>query len=192
MHKNIKLALFASGTGSNVFNIIQHFKAHPHVEVVAVLCNKSNIGALEHGKNANIPTWVFSREEFEGNAVVDYLKNKHVDVVILAGFLWKISDNLLQAFSGRILNIHPSLLPKYGGKGMYGKHVHEAVVANNESQTGITIHLVNEKYDEGRIIAQFKVAIEPNDTPEAVAAKIGVLEKKHFPAVIEQFILSTH
>jgi phosphoribosylglycinamide formyltransferase 1 len=186
----IKIALFASGTGSNVFNIIQHFKNHLVIEIVAVLSNKPDAGALNHGKNSNIDTFVFTKEQFVGKEVLDYLINKKVNYVILAGFLWKIPSNLLNAFSGKMINIHPSLLPKYGGKGMYGKHVHEAVVANKEPKTGITIHQVNEYYDEGNIVAQFETSLDEHDTPETVAAKISKLEKAHFPGVIEKFILS--
>jgi phosphoribosylglycinamide formyltransferase-1 len=184
-----KIALFASGTGSNVFNIIQHFNNHPMIEVVAVLSNKEEAGALNHAKNANIDTFVFTKEQFAGHEVVDYLTSKKVDYVILAGFLWKIPSIMLDVFSNKMINIHPSLLPKYGGKGMYGQHVHEAVVANKEKKTGITIHHVNEQYDEGNIVAQFEVAIDDQDTPTTVSSKISRLEKEHFPNVIEQFIL---
>jgi phosphoribosylglycinamide formyltransferase 1 len=185
-----RIALFASGTGSNVFNVIQHFNNHPTIEVVVVLSNKSTAGALNHGKNAHIDTFVFTKEQFIGDEVLNYLKSKKIDFVVLAGFLWKIPFNLLDAYAGKMINIHPSLLPKFGGKGMYGKYVHEAVVANKENKTGITIHQVNEQYDEGNIVAQFEVSVDILDTPETVASKISALEKAHFPQVIEQFILS--
>lgn len=188
MDKKIRLALFASGTGSNVFNIISHFQNSSTIEVVAVLSNKSDAGALNHAQNANIETLVFDKAQFSDGVVTNYLISKDIDYVILAGFLWKIPDGLIHQFPDKIINIHPSLLPKFGGKGMYGAHVHEAVVANKETKTGITIHLVNEHYDEGRIIKQFEVAVTPNDTVNEVAIKISVLEKTYFPKTIQEFI----
>jgi phosphoribosylglycinamide formyltransferase-1 len=188
MDKKIRLALFASGTGSNVFNIISHFKNSSTIEVASVLSNKTDAGALNHAKNANIETLVFDKAQFSDGVVTNYLISKDIDFVILAGFLWKIPDGLIHQFPDKIINIHPSLLPKFGGKGMYGTHVHEAVVAHKETKTGITIHLVNEHYDEGRIIKQFEVAVIPSDTVKDVAAKISVLEKTYFPKTIQEFI----
>ena len=146
---SIKIALFASGTGSNVFNIINHFADNDKVEVVSVLSNKPQAGALNHGKNAGIETFVFNRDQFENtDEVLNYLRSVKADYLILAGFLWKIPANLIQAYEGKMLNVHPALLPSYGGKGMYGMNVHNAVVANKEVESGITIHEVNEFYDE--------------------------------------------
>ncbi len=190
--KSIKIALFASGTGSNVYNIIQHFKSNASVEVVAVLSNKPSAGALNHAKNADIPTLVFNREEFyQSNKVENYLKEKETDYVILAGFLWKIPESLVNQFEGKMLNVHPALLkemPQFGGKGMYGMNVHNAVIASGQTMSGITIHQVNEKYDDGAIVESFKCDITAEDTAESLAQKIHGLEKTHFPTTIEQFI----
>lgn len=189
MESKIRIALFASGTGSNVFNIIEYFKDTERVVVAAVLSNKKDAGALTHAQNAGIETFVFDRTLFEDGTVSDYLASKHIDYIILAGFLWKIPSHLILQFPDKIINIHPSLLPKYGGKGMYGMHVHSAVVANHETKTGITIHLVNEHYDEGAILQQFEVAVAANETAADVAKKISVLEKEHFPTTIASLIL---
>lgn len=186
---SIKIALFASGTGSNVFNIIQHFKKNDSVNVSLILSNKKSAGALKHAEQANVKAFPFSKTDFfESSNVLQLLKNEEIDFIILAGFLWKIPENLLEAFPNKIINIHPSLLPKYGGKGMYGKYVHEAVLANKEVETGITIHLVNEKYDDGKIIKQATCKIEKEETLSSLQQKISALEKEHFPITIEQFI----
>lgn len=189
MKTKTRIALFASGTGSNVFNIITHFSTSETVEVAIVLSNKSTAGALNHASNANIKSESFNRADFfESNKIVDLLKKEQVDYVVLAGFLWKIPTNLLTQFNDKIINVHPSLLPNYGGKGMYGHHVHEAVLANNEKETGITIHLVNEKYDDGAILDQLKCSINEAETLASLQQKISQLEKENFPKIIEQYI----
>ena len=185
----IRLALFASGTGSNVFNIISHFKNHPFIEVSIVLSNKENAGALTHASNAKISNAAFTKGDFfESNVVLDILKTTEIDYIILAGFLWKIPQNILTNYKDKILNVHPSLLPKFGGKGMYGHHVHNAVLAQQETKTGITVHKVNEKYDEGAIVAQFECLIEPNEVLATLQKKISKLEKDNFPITIENYI----
>jgi len=185
----IKLALFASGGGSNVYNIITHFQNNPSVEVSIVLSNKADAGALIHADNAGIKNIFFSKEDFfESNAVLDFLKEQEVDYIILAGFLWKIPANILSNYQHKILNVHPSLLPKFGGKGMYGQHVHNAVLTEKETKTGITIHIVNEKYDDGAIVAQFECLIDSNETLATLQKKISNLEKENFPKTIENFI----
>jgi phosphoribosylglycinamide formyltransferase 1 len=186
-----KLALFASGTGSNVLNIIQYFKNHSSIQVDSVVSNKATAGALIHAQDNNIESFAFTKNDFEGYTVLDLLKSRGVTHIILAGFLLKIPSSFIQAYSDKIINIHPSLLPKYGGKGMYGMHVHNAVIANQEKESGITIHLVNEIYDGGEILAQFKVNLDSNDTPSDVALKVQKLEQIHFPYIIEKFILQT-
>lgn len=186
-----KLALFASGTGSNVLNIIQYFKNHPSVQVDCVVSNTAAAGALNHAQENNIESFAFTKNDFEENTVLDVLISRGVTHIILAGFLLKIPSPFIQTFPEKIINIHPSLLPKYGGKGMYGMNVHNAVIANQERESGITIHLVNEIYDDGKILAQFKVNLDSNDTPNDVAVKVQKLEQIHFPNIIEKFILQT-
>ncbi len=184
-----RIALFASGSGSNVFNIINYFEGSEIVEVTIVLSNKKNAGALVHAEKANIKALPFNRHDFfESNNVLRLLKSEQIDYIILAGFLWKIPENLISNFENKILNIHPSLLPKYGGKGMFGRHVHESVLANKEKETGITIHLVNEKYDDGKIIKQATCSIDESETLLSLQEKISKLEKENFPITIEQFI----
>lgn len=184
-----KIALFASGTGSNVFNIITHFKKSKSIDVAIVLSNNATAGALNHAKDATIKSQIFNRQDFfESDNILEVLKSENIDYVILAGFLWKIPENILKNFEEKILNVHPSLLPKYGGKGMYGHHVHNAVLKNKEKETGITIHVVNEKYDDGAIIAQGKCIVSENETLETLQKKISQLEKDIFPITIEQYI----
>lgn len=185
--KNI--ALFASGSGTNAENITGYFSKSESVNVAVVLSNNRNVGVHARVNKLGIPSFVFSRDEFiEGAPVVAKLAEYGVDFIVLAGFMNKISDVLLRAFPGRIVNIHPALLPKYGGKGMYGMHVHEAVVAAGETESGITIHYVNENYDEGNIIFQARCPLLASDTPEAVATKVHALEYAHYPRVIEEVL----
>lgn len=182
------LALFASGSGSNVENIAKYFTNHPSIAIKTVFCNKSNAGVLERAKKLNIPAFVFSKSELEDGTVSTQLEKDGIDFIVLAGFLLKFPENLIKRYANKIVNIHPALLPKYGGKGMYGMHVHNAVVANKESESGITIHYVNENYDEGAIIFQDRIEVLATDTAEDVAQKIHTLEYEHFPRVIEQTI----
>lgn len=184
-----KIALFASGSGTNVENIANYFKESTEVECSLVLVNKKDAFVIERAKKLNIPAQVFSRDDFyNSNKVLDILTSYEIDLIVLAGFLWLVPQNLISKFNDRIINIHPALLPKYGGKGMYGSKVHEAVVANKETESGITIHLVNEKYDDGAILAQAKCEVLPTDSADVVAKKVHALEYEHFPKVIEQYI----
>ena len=185
--KNI--AIFASGSGTNAQKIMAHFEANQNVTVSLVLVNNPEAGVIERAKNFNVPVRVFNRTEFsKSNAIVDVLKENKIDLVVLAGFLWLVPQNMVNAFPNAIINIHPALLPNYGGKGMYGDKVHEAVIAAGDNESGITIHYVNEHYDDGAVIAQFKCAITNNDTPDSLAANIHKLEHQHFPVVIETIL----
>ncbi|MBB6001525.1 phosphoribosylglycinamide formyltransferase [Arcicella rosea] len=188
MSKNI--AIFASGSGSNAERIVEYFSASKEINVKLFLCNNPEAGVIQRAERLNIPLVMFNRQQFKSGEVVDILKENQIDWVILAGFLWLVPKNVVEAFPNKIINIHPALLPKFGGKGMYGHFVHEAVVENKETESGITIHLVNEHYDEGAIIFQASYPVLPTDTPEDVAKKGQVLEHKHFPEVIEKAILS--
>ena len=184
-----RIAIFASGSGSNAENIINYFNETKPAKVTTVFCNNKNAKVFDRCKRLNIPSVLFNRDDFfKSETVLNQLKEK-ADYIILAGFLWKIPSNLIETFPNQIINIHPALLPKYGGKGMYGMHVHNAVKENNESETGITIHYVNENYDEGAIIFQATTQLHPLDSPEDIAQKIHILEYKHFPKVIESVIL---
>lgn len=185
-----KILLFASGTGSNVENIIQHFKNHHDIIVVSVYTNNPNAKVLDKVKNYNIPTLIFNREQLTDGFVFDKIAELKPDLIVLAGFLWKMPEEIVKAYPNKIINIHPALLPKYGGKGMYGIKVHQKVLENKEKETGITIHYVNEHYDEGEFIFQQKVAIEDCKTPEDVANKIHELEHKYFPKIIEKLLTS--
>tara|TARA_B100001939_G_scaffold346789_1_gene366482 strand:+ start:715 stop:1311 length:597 start_codon:yes stop_codon:yes gene_type:complete len=185
----MNIALFASGSGSNVKNIIEYFSKNQSVNVQLVVSNKPDAGALMHAKNAHINTRVFSHQELKNvDPVLESLNDSNIGMVILAGFLLKIPSDLISRFNGDIINVHPSLLPKFGGKGMYGNHVHKAVLAQGESETGITIHYVNEHYDEGKIIQQFSTSITEAETLDSLLLKIKALEKAHFPPTIEKAI----
>ena len=184
------MAILASGSGSNAENLFNYFKDHKTIRLDCILANKPDAFVLERAKRLGVDSMVFNREQFKNsNYVVDLLKERGVDWIVLAGFLWLIPCNMIAAFANRIVNIHPALLPNYGGKGMYGMRVHEAVVANKETETGITIHYVNEKYDEGKIIFQAKCNVEKNDNADEVATKIHALEYEHFPRIIERCLL---
>jgi len=186
-----RLALFASGSGTNVENIVRHFESNKEVEIVKIYCNKPNAYVLERADYLGIDSRVFTKTELQDGTIAKELQADEIDLVILAGFLLLVPQNLTQTFENRIINVHPSLLPKYGGKGMYGHHVHEAVIAHKESESGITIHLVNEVYDDGRILFQAKTPIVSGDNAETLAAKIHALEKRHFPQVIATYIQET-
>jgi len=160
------------------------------VTVKRIYCNRKDAFVLKRAQNFSIPSIVFTKEDFyQSQKIIDELQHEKVDYIILAGFLWLIPLDILQKFPNKIINIHPALLPKYGGKGMFGSHVHEAVIRNQEKESGISIHFVNEKYDEGRIIFQAKCEVEKGDTPETLAAKIHKLEHEHFPKIIEEVVL---
>jgi phosphoribosylglycinamide formyltransferase 1 len=181
----MNIALFASGAGSNVNNIINYFKYDETNKVNIVLSNNLNSGALTFAKDNNIDTYVFNKDELcNTNLVLDIIKKYDIDLIVLAGFLLKIPKQFIDNFNGKIINIHPSLLPKYGGKGMYGINIHNAVIKNKEKQSGITIHYVNENYDEGNIIAQHKINLLNNETPESLLEKIKILEKQYYSKTI--------
>ena len=185
--KNV--AIFASGSGTNAENIARYFSKSETVKVAVVLSNNKNVGVHARVNKLGIPSFVFSRDEcVEGTPVLAKLAEYQVDLIVLAGFMNKISDALLGAYPGKIINIHPALLPKHGGKGMYGMHVHEAVVAAGEKESGITIHYINENYDEGDVIFQAKCEVLPTDTPDEVATKVHALEYAHYPHVIEDLL----
>ena len=184
-----RLVIFASGNGTNTQNIIQYFHQSEVAEIFKVLTNNKNAKVLERAKALNVDASYFSKEELiDTHGVIKQLAAWEPDLIILAGFLLKFPALILNEFSNKVINIHPALLPKYGGKGMYGRHVHEAVVRNRETETGITIHYVNEEYDEGAIIFQKEVALSKDDSPEMVARKVHQLEKEHFPRVIEELL----
>jgi phosphoribosylglycinamide formyltransferase-1 len=185
----VNIAIFASGSGSNAENIVRYFESHPCISVALILTNRTDAYVLERAKKMNIPAVVFSKTEMnESDSLLNLLIEYKIEWLILAGFLLKVPDNLIAAFPDRILNIHPALLPKYGGKGMYGSRVHEAVVAAGEKESGITIHFVNNHYDEGQIAFQATCPVLPSDTPDDVASKVHALEYEHFPKVIEKII----
>ena len=184
-----RVAIFASGSGSNAENIINYFNKTQTATVTNVYCNNKSAKVFDRCKRLQINCVLFSREDFFNTETILSQLKESADVIILAGFLWKIPSNLIEAFPNQIINIHPALLPKYGGKGMYGMHVHNAVKENKESETGITIHYVNENYDEGGIIFQAKTTLNDSDTPETIAQKIHILEQQHFPKIIESVIL---
>ncbi|ASB49622.1 phosphoribosylglycinamide formyltransferase [Alkalitalea saponilacus] len=182
--KNI--IILASGSGTNAENIIKYFNNSTTAKVTWLLSNKEDAYAITRAKNLNINTLTFTKEEFSNlDKVLHFLIEKQPDLIVLAGFLLLVPSKIVRAFPNRIVNIHPALLPAYGGKGMYGEHVHKAVIENKENKSGITIHFVNENYDEGDIIFQASCSISKNDTPESLAEKIHELEHAHFPKVIE-------
>lgn len=185
-----RIVIFASGSGTNAENIINYFNLTKTAIVTKVLCNNERAKVFERCKRLKIDCLHFNRNEFSiSDYVLDILK-KEADYIVLAGFLWKIPQKIIETFPDKIINIHPALLPKYGGKGMYGMHVHRAVANNKDSETGITIHYVNENYDEGAIIFQAKTMLNEGDSPEKIAEKIHLLEQQYFPKVIEEVILS--
>jgi len=187
--RQARLAIFISGSGSNAEAIFEHFRHHPAIKVEMLLSNNPDAYGLERAKKFSIPSTVFTRQQFrESDEVLQWLKEKDITHIVLAGFLWLIPSNLIKAFPHRIINIHPALLPKFGGKGMYGINVHEAVRASSDRQTGITIHEVDEKYDEGRILFQATCDIDIHDTAIEIAEKVQRLEHLHYPRVIEEWI----
>ena len=186
-----RIVIFASGSGTNTQNLIQYFQQSDFAEVVLVLSNKKDAKVLKRANNLNIKSLSFTKESlFSSEGILKLLLETKTDIIILAGFLLKFPEIILNEFPNKVINLHPALLPKYGGKGMYGRYVHEAVVANQEPESGITIHYVNENYDEGAIIFQKSVALLDKDTPETVAEKIHKLEYEYFPKVIENLLLS--
>jgi phosphoribosylglycinamide formyltransferase-1 len=184
------IALFASGNGSNALNLISHFKENEAIDVRVLVCNKADAPIVQKAKDLGIEVLLFDNESFEnGLTVLQELDYREIEWIVLAGFLRKIPINMIRRFLNKIINIHPSLLPKYGGKGMYGNNVHAAVLAAKEKESGISIHLVNEEFDSGEILAQFKVTVNESDTIDTLAQKIHTLEHENFPQVVEQTIL---
>ncbi|AEW87433.1 phosphoribosylglycinamide formyltransferase [Flavobacterium columnare NBRC 100251 = ATCC 23463] len=185
-----KIVLFASGSGSNAEKIILHFKSNPKITVTQVYSNNLNAKVLERAKNHGIPTLTFTKEDLNSGFVLNQLNESTPDLIVLAGFLLKFPKNIITAYPNRVINIHPALLPKYGGKGMYGMNVHQAVLENKEKETGITIHYVNEHYDEGAIIAQYATNIENCKKAEEIATAVHLLEHTYFSIEIEKLLNS--
>jgi len=185
-----RLAIFASGTGTNAENIIRYFKGNENIEIRLVLTNNPKAGVINRATDLNIPVQVFTKDEFyNSNKISDLLNENNINFIVLAGFLWLLPPVLIKKYPDRIINIHPALLPKYGGKGMFGDQVHMAVKSNNDKETGITIHFVNEHYDEGKIIFQAKCKIDTiNESIDEIATKVHQLEYEHFPEIIEQVL----
>jgi phosphoribosylglycinamide formyltransferase-1 len=190
-NKKIHIAIFASGSGSNAAKLLEYFNNHAYIEIVLIVCNNPSAGVINIASLNNVALLMIEKEKFfRGSAYIDELKEKGVEWIVLAGFLWKIPNTLIGAFPNRIINIHPALLPKYGGKGMYGKYVHEAVLAAGEKSSGITIHVVDEVYDHGKILFQTDCSVEKTDNTETLAKKIQELEHRYFGPVLEQLLLS--
>jgi phosphoribosylglycinamide formyltransferase-1 len=184
------LAIFASGSGTNAENIINYFQNKPLISVSCICTNRADAFVIQRAKKHDIPVLIFSREEFyKSDKVLQYLRQNNINWIILAGFLWLVPAYLIDNFPNRIINIHPALLPKYGGKGMYGNYVHEAVINNGDKVSGISIHYVNNEYDKGKMIFQVTCPVELSDTPDSLAAKVHKLEYKYFPRIIEQEIM---
>lgn len=184
-----KIAVFASGNGSNAQAIAEYFSKENEARVIMILSNRKDAFVIQRAADLSIPTIIFNRSEFyDTDKITNYLIGQNIDLVVLAGFLWLLPSSLVKAFPNRIVNIHPALLPKFGGKGMYGHFVHEAVVASGDTESGITIHFVNECYDEGQIIFQARCTVDPLDTADSLAAKIHELEYAHFPRVIDEVL----
>lgn len=184
-----RLAILGSGNGTNAQQITEYFAGRADVEIACIIYNVKDAYISQRAKNLGVESRYFGRKDFyESSVVLDYLKEKQADWVILAGFLWLVPGNMLAAYPNHIINIHPALLPAYGGKGMYGHHVHEAVIANHEKESGITIHIVDQHYDRGATLFQARCQITPEDTPDSLAAKIHLLEKEYFPKIIDETI----
>lgn len=184
-----KIAIFASGTGTNAQKIIDHFRGNPRISIALIVSNKPDAGVLDIAAHEKIPALLIEREKFfRGNAYADELLSLDISLIVLAGFLWKIPAFLIHAFPGAIINIHPALLPKYGGKGMYGHFVHDAVIASGDKETGITIHLVDELYDHGKNLFQATVPVLPGEDASAIARKVQLLEHEFYPKVIESIL----
>ena len=183
-----KIVLFASGNGTNAENIMNYFSQTVEVKVVAVFSNNEQAKVLERASKFDVPTSVFSKADLNFDVVLNKLLEIQPDLIVLAGFLWKFPTHIIAQFPNKVINIHPALLPNYGGKGMYGMHVHNAVIANKETESGITIHFVNEEYDKGPVILQVKCKVDPSDTPETLAQKIHELEMENFPKAIEKLL----
>lgn len=187
----IRIAIFASGSGTNAENLIQHFQKTSDINVVSILCNNPKAGVLDRAKRLNTESIIFNKQEFSDSSFLQKLQVRKIDAIVLAGFLWKVPEYLIREYSDKIINIHPALLPNYGGKGMYGNHVHDAVIQNGDKESGITIHLVNEEYDRGKILFQAKCPVLTNDTSDELANRIHQLEYRHFPQIVEDYLRQT-
>jgi phosphoribosylglycinamide formyltransferase 1 len=188
--KNI--VIFASGSGSNAQRLMEYFEHHPDIRVAALFANNPKAHALKRAETFHVPAFLFSRDEFYNSSIVlEQVQSFKPDLIVLAGFLWLVPQNFLQAFPNQIINIHPALLPQYGGKGMHGMNVHTAVVTAGDQESGITIHRVNEEYDKGEFVLQERCPVYPGDTPEDLAARILQLEHKYLPEVVEKLVLQT-
>ena len=189
IHNKTRIAIFASGTGSNARKVIEHFKDHPSVQVALVVSNKKDAGVLDIAKEHHIDTLIVSKSIlYETEDILKHLSDYKISFIVLAGFLLLVPQYIISRFNKKIINIHPALLPKFGGKGMFGSHVHEAVKAAGETETGITIHYCNEHYDEGSTIFQARCAVSPVDTPQDIARKVLALEHAHFAKVIDRLL----
>ena len=187
-----RLSIFASGSGSNAEKFFEHFQNHPQIEIVSVFTNNKSAGVIERANRFGIPHHVYNRSYWEtGEEIIRILKEEKADFIVLAGFMLLIPQQLVKEFNNKIFNIHPALLPKFGGQGMYGSNVHKAVKAAGETESGLTIHFVNEHYDEGKIIFQEKCQLNPTDSAEDIAAKVLKLEHKNYPKVVEQEVLKS-
>jgi phosphoribosylglycinamide formyltransferase 1 len=185
----IKIAIFASGSGSNAQRIVEYFKGHKQIQIELILTNKKDAYVIERAKLLNLPCLIFNRHDFyESDYIFHELESRKIDFIVLAGFLWLVPSSIIHQYHKRIVNIHPALLPAYGGKGMYGDRVHKSVIANKEKISGITIHYVNEQYDEGDVIFQASCNVLDTDTSDSLAEKIHALEYAHFPEVIENLL----
>jgi phosphoribosylglycinamide formyltransferase 1 len=187
--KKYRVAILASGTGTNAEKVIRHFQHHPLIEICALLSNNPEATALKRAEKLHIPGKVFSKSDFVGGAVLAFLQQHRVTHLVLAGFLWLIPKEFLEAYPDKIINLHPALLPKFGGKGMYGLKVHQAVKDSGEKETGITIHVVNENYDEGKVLFQVSCPVTIEQSSAEIAACVHQLEYEHYPRVIEKWIL---
>lgn len=183
------IVIFASGKGRNAENIIRHFKSSADVQVLALLANNPDAEVVQRAKQSGVPVKIFNRKDFyDTDDVLSFLVKTNPELIVLSGFLWLVPEKIIRAFPKKIINIHPALLPKFGGKGMFGNNVHQQVISSREKESGITIHYVDESYDEGDVIFQKKCTVEFTDTPELLAAKIHALEIKYFPLVIESLL----
>ncbi len=185
-----RIAILASGSGTNAQRLVEHFRGHPAATVVLIGCDQPGAGVLQRAWDLGVPSYLFNAAQLRDGTLLRELQGQGIDLVVLAGFLRLIPADLVRAFPGRILNIHPALLPKYGGKGMYGQHVHAAVIAAGEQESGITIHHVNERYDEGEHLLQARCPVLPGDTPDTLAARVHALEHTHYPAVVEKLVMA--
>lgn len=185
-----KVSLFASGSGTNVENIINYFKDHESIKIDSVYTNNQDAYVIKRCRRLNVDSYTFNRFDlYESDNVISVLRERQVDFIALAGFLWLLPQTIINLYPNRIINIHPALLPKYGGQGMYGKKVHEAVINNGETESGITVHYINEKYDDGDIIFQANCEVLPDDTPDSLAERVHELEYAHYPKIIEKMLI---